>query len=108
MHLPYIRKARFLPNLPTNWITASVLTIAAGLSDAQIRLFQLHNLVRRIDLAQLLRHSPLRSEFGQLAFLSYIISIRVPSGMTQLARAFSNDLIDAYEKQDTTALIGVR
>ena len=95
-------------NLPTDWLSPAILTIAAGLSNAKVRSPQFHNLIRCNDLVQLLRFPPLRGEFGQLAYMSDIFSLRVPSETLQLVRAFSNDQIAEYKKQDTNSLIGVR
>ena len=39
--------------------------------------------------------------------MSYIFSLMAPSETLQLVRAFSNDAITEYKKQDTDALIGV-
>ena len=55
-----------------------------------------------------MRYSPLRGELGQLAYMSYIFSLRLPSETLQLVWALSNGPITEYKKHDTNALIGVR
>ena len=108
MYLAHLQKACFLTNVPTDWLTPAVLTCAAGLANAQVRSFQFPNVIRCADLMQLLTLTPYRGEFGQLAFLSYIFSLRAPSETLQLVRAFANDPVTEYKPQEQKALIGVR
>ena len=103
MYLAHLQKAFPTLNLPTDWLTSSVLTIAAGLANAQVRSFQFPNLIRCDDLVQPLRRAPLRGEFGQVAYMAYIFSLRVPPETLQMAHAFDNDPIAEYEKRDTRA-----
>ena len=58
MCLSDLQKARFLRNLPIEWLTGAVLAIADGLSNAQIRSLQPPNLIRFGDLVPLLRNPP--------------------------------------------------
>ena len=108
MYMAHLQTAFFFLNLPTDWISAATLTISTALANAQVRSFQFPNIVRCNDMVRILRFSPIRGEFGQLAYMSYIFSLLVPSDTIQLVRAFSSDPIAEYKKQDTNALIGVR
>ena len=108
MYLAHIQKACFFLNIPADRVSPSILTIADGIAIAQVRSIQFPNLIRFGDLAQLLKHSPMRGEFGQRAFVSYISPPMVPPEALQLVRAFPNGSITDYKKQDKKPLIGVR
>ena len=72
--LAHLQKACFLLNLPTDWITAAVLTFSAGLGDAQVRPFEYPNLIRRADLVLLLDHTPPREEFAHLLSILHLLA----------------------------------
>ena len=46
MYLAHLQKAFFLLNIPTDWLSPAILTIAAGLSNVQVRSIQFPNLIR--------------------------------------------------------------
>ena len=60
------------------------------------------------DLLLLIRTVYLTSEFGQAAFLSFILLLRVPSETLQLRRADDSDLIAEFSPQAYKVLVGAR
>ena len=107
-YLAHLKKACFLMELDTRWDTPAVRTIAAGLENAQDRSFAFPNFFFSKDLLKLLDHEGIDSAFFQLAYLSYLFSLRVPSETLRIQRAFFDDPLTEFVPQPDKALMGIR
>ena len=66
------------------------------------------NSIRSQLLAKIVEHETPGSEFPQEAFLSFLLSFRVPSEALQLRRAYADDPLTVFSPQREKAIIGVR
>lgn len=101
------KKAFFLLDHPINWATPAVKTLSTGIENAQDKSFQFPNLIQSRDLIAVLRHVKLDNELGQLVFMAYLFSLRVPSEALAARRAFSDGPLMQFTPQEDKALIGI-
>ena len=107
-YLRHLQKACFLLDQPTPWLTQAVKTLAAGLENAQDKSFIFPNFIQSPDLITMLRHIKLDTELGQLCYMAYLFSLRVPSEALTARRAFADDPLLGFVPQEDKALMGVR
>ena len=86
-------KASILLRQHTDWVTAEILSVSKGLRNAHVVAFRCPNFALVPDLLKLIRVAKLSSEFGQAAFLSFLLILRVPSGTLQMRQAGDSDPI---------------
>ena len=94
--------------MDVRWDTPAVRTIAAGLENAQDRSFAFPNFLFSKDILVIADHEGLDSPFFQLAFLSYLFSLRVPSETLVIRRAYADDPLTEFIPQPDKALMGIR
>ena len=82
--------------------------IAKGLANAQDKSFAFSNYVFSKDLMCILDWETWHSTLAQVAFISYLSSLRVPSETLQLRRASNSDKLLKFEPQNEKALMGIR
>ena len=107
-YLAHLQKASALMDHPLDWLTTGVRSISKGLKKAQDLSFKFPNFIQSADLLIILRWVKLDSQAGQAYFLSYLFGLRVPSETLRLTRAYSDDRITEFIKQEDKALIGIR
>ena len=96
IYLSHLMKASILLRQPTDWLTAEVRSVSSGLRNAHVVSFRFPNFMFPPDLLRLVRTVKLSSDFGQSAFLSFLLLLRVPSETLQLRKADNSDLITEF------------
>ena len=82
--------------------------MARGLKKCRDNSFKFQNLIHSQLLLRIIGREQTGSEFPQACWMSFLFAFRVPSETIQLARAYSNDEINAFSPQHEKALIGIR
>ena len=100
-----VRIACFFYRLDTSWISPAVRRIARGLAKCQNKSFRFPNFIRSSLLLRIVEFEGFASEFAQVAYLSFLVSLRVPSETLMMRRAFPTDLIAEQTPQPDKALI---
>ena len=90
-YVGYVRKACHFLEQPLSWDTREVATVAAALNLAGKGKFRTPNFIRIEFIAMITAHETRGGDFTQLAFISFLYALRVPSGALILRRAFKND-----------------
>ena len=94
--------------MDTRWDSAIVRSISRGLENSQDRSFAFPNFFFSKDLTALLDHEGPDSPFFQVAYMSYLFSLRVPSEALTMKRAFRDDPLTEFVPQTDKVLIGIR
>ena len=107
-YIQHLAKACFLMDMDTFWLTPAVRNLAKGLESSLDTSFRFPNFIFSKDLLKILDHETIDSQFGQLCYLSYLFSLRVPSETLQIRRAYHDDPLTQFVHQEDRALMGIR
>ena len=108
LYVQHLLKACQLVGATTEWLSASIRSIARGLKRNRDISFRFHNFADFAMLLELLALEGWRSPFVRAAMLSFLFSLRVPSETLLLRRAYGNEPLLSFCRQETKARIGVR
>ena len=105
LHFGHLRCACFFYRLDIDWLSPAVRHIAKGLAKCQNKSFRLPNFIRIPLVARIIGFEGFSADFAQVAYLSFLFSLRVPSETLALRRASPKDPIVDHTPQPTKALI---
>ena len=108
LYLNHVKKAAVLLGQDTSWHDTEMKAIAKGLANAQDKSFAFSNYVFSQDLMGILEWETWHSPLAQVAFLSYLFSLRVPSETLHLRKATKYDKLLKFEPQEQKVLMGIQ
>ena len=106
-YVNYLKKACFYLDQPIDWATPAVSNIIKGLRLAGKAKLRFPNFIDSSLVVAIMKHEG-KSEFAQLAFLSFLFALRVPSEALTLERAYKRDELSDFLPIKGRALIGLR
>ena len=106
-YIGHLRSACFFYRLEVSWLTPAVRHIARGLAKCQNKSFRFPNFIRSALVARIIDFDGFDSQFAQVAYLSFLFSLRVPSETLAIRRAFSDDPVSEHIPQSEKALIKI-
>ena len=107
-YVGYIRKACHFLEQPLSWDTPAIANTVAALKLRAKGRFRFPNFIRSQLIAQILQFETRGAPFAQLAFLSFLFALRVPSETLKIRRAFRGDDLTAFSPINGEALMGIR
>ena len=107
LYVNHIRKADVMLGGESAWRNSEIRTIAGRLTNAQDRSSALPNFARHNDIFRILERENNRSALARVAYVAYLLPLRVHSATLQLRRASADEPIRKFLPQEPKATIGV-
>ena len=107
-YVGYVRKACHFLQHPLTWDTAALANIIAALKLQDRGKYVFPNFIRSDLVHRIISHDSRDSPFAQLAYLSFLYALRVPSEAINLMRACKHDDLTGHSPMKERALIGIR
>ena len=107
-YLGHLKKASLLAECSLERYSTDVKEIARGLRHAKKTAFQFPNFLYTQDLFAIINFLGWHEEFAQLAFLSFLFSLMIPSEALPMRKAHRHERIEEFIPQNDKVLIGVR
>ena len=107
-YLGHLKKACLLAECAFEWYSTAVREIARGLKFAKQVSFKFPNFIYTQDLFKIINSLGWEDEFAQLAFISFLFSLRIPSEALVMKRAHRRERLEEFSPQHEQVLIGVR
>ena len=107
-YVGYVRKACYFLEQPLSWDTAAVKNIVAAIKLLGTGKFRFPNFIRSEFVAKILAKESRDGSFAQLAYISFLYALRVPSEALVLRRSFLDDDLTGFAPIQYKALIGIR
>ena len=107
-YVNYLKKACFFLDQPVRWITPAVTNLVKGLKLAGKAKLRFPNFIDSSLTVKIINRESRKSEFAQLAYVSFLFALRVPSEALTLVRSYKSDDITQFLPQAERALIGLK